>query len=89
MLHTIQRSFSLTRSLANRSETLHRPHLFYQTVVQSDGSTITIKTSSPRPILTMTKDTRNHPLWNPKQRKVIDESAEITRFNQRYGNLFN
>jgi ribosomal protein L31 len=87
MLHALKRSFSVTRSIANRTQTFNRPHLFYQTIVQSDGSTLTIKTSSPRPILTMTKDTRNHPLWNPKNRAIIDESAEITRFNQRYGNL--
>lgn len=42
-----------------------------------------------RPLLTMTKDTRNHPLWNPEiQDNMLDkQSAELARFNARFGDV--
>ncbi|KAJ3091324.1 hypothetical protein HK102_000967 [Quaeritorhiza haematococci] len=64
------------------------PQLFYQTVVLSDGSSFTIRTTTPRPLLKMTKDTRNHPLWNPERRQELDDkSTELNRFARRFGGL--
>jgi len=63
-----------------------RPQVFMQTVVQSDGSTITVKTCSPRPLLTTTKDTRNHLLWNPERASGLEEgSVELAKFALKYG----
>ena len=61
------------------------PQTFLQRVVQSDGSSFIIRTTSPRPLLTLTKDTRNHPLWNPELVKAVDTSIHLDRFKQKFG----
>ena len=63
------------------------PKQFYQTIVQTDGSTFTLRTVSPRSILKMTKDTRNHSLWNPSEDIVEEKSAEMLKFSRRFGEL--
>ncbi|KAJ3224503.1 hypothetical protein HK099_008371 [Clydaea vesicula] len=61
---------------------------FYQTIVHTDGSTFTLKTTTPRPLLKLTKDTRTHPLWNPERNLELDkQSKELKRFNERFGTL--
>lgn len=62
------------------------PQTFPQTVIQSDGSTFTMRVCTPRPLLTLTKDTRNHNLWNPELDSLYDEkAAQVTKFAQKYG----
>merc|ERR1712093_375959 len=56
----------------------HRPYTFTQLVTLSDGSTYTHRTTSPAPIFRSTKDTRNHPMWQPSLdslRNVEQEEA--------------
>lgn len=72
--------FSFTSSTTNT-----RPQTFLQTVQQSDGSTFTIRTCSPRPLLTLTKDTCNHVLWNPENYVLEEGSAELAKFKSKYG----
>ncbi len=64
-----------------------QPQTFLQRVVQSDGSSFIIRTTSPRPLLTLTKDTRNHRLWNPELVKSVDQSIHLDKFTQKFGNL--
>ncbi|KAI8885810.1 hypothetical protein K501DRAFT_284099 [Backusella circina FSU 941] len=67
-----------------------KPEKFLQTVVLSNGATFTVRTTSPtRGQIRLTKDTRNHPLWNPAMLKegVTDESEQLTKFQKRFGDL--
>ncbi|KAI8914304.1 hypothetical protein EDD86DRAFT_84341 [Gorgonomyces haynaldii] len=63
------------------------PTTFRQTVVHSDGSTFSIRTTSPKSITVLVKDTLNHPLWNPRSVVVDDSFGQISKFGQRFGNL--
>ena len=64
------------------------PPTFLQTVVQTDGSTFTMKVCTPRPFLTLSKDTRNHPLWNPELTVSYDDTAaQVTKFAEKYGHV--
>ncbi|KAI8987030.1 hypothetical protein BDB01DRAFT_784324 [Pilobolus umbonatus] len=67
-----------------------KPENFLQTVVLSNGATYTLRTTSPtRSSIRLTKDTRNHPLWNPSMLKegVTDESEQLSKFQKRFGDL--
>ncbi|RKP14519.1 hypothetical protein BJ684DRAFT_6587, partial [Piptocephalis cylindrospora] len=62
------------------------PQMFNQTVVLTDGSSATFRTTSPRPLLQLTKDPRNHPLWNPEMKTGLDdESGRLMRFTEKFG----
>ncbi|KAI8915073.1 hypothetical protein BC831DRAFT_382091, partial [Entophlyctis helioformis] len=61
--------------------------MFHQTVVHSDGSTFTIRTTSPRSLLILTRDTRNHQLWNPTSLSVDDRGGELRKFSERFADL--
>ncbi|KAI9101947.1 hypothetical protein DFS34DRAFT_577748 [Phlyctochytrium arcticum] len=63
------------------------PPFFHQTIVHSDGSSFTIRTTSPRALLKMTKDARNHPLWNPALNVLDDRSGELAKFERRFSDL--
>lgn len=65
------------------------PEQFSQTIVLSNGATYTVRTTSPKPQVRLTKDTRNHPLWNPSMLRegVNDESEQLTKFQKRFGDL--
>src|SRR5690606_18942857 len=65
------------------------PEHFDQTVVLSNGATYTLRTPSPRPQLRLTRDTRNHPLWNPELRGNTgsDESGQLSRFAKKFGDM--
>ncbi|KAI9206723.1 uncharacterized protein BJ171DRAFT_496666 [Polychytrium aggregatum] len=63
------------------------PYLFRQTIVHSDGSTINFKSTSPKVLIKMTKDVRNHPLWNPALNVLDDQSGEISKFKKKFGDL--
>ncbi|KAI9334522.1 hypothetical protein DFJ73DRAFT_853001 [Zopfochytrium polystomum] len=61
-----------------------RLQTFYQTVVHSDGSTFTLRTTTPRALQKLTKDARNHALWNPLLSVVDDRAGELSKFRQRF-----
>ncbi|KAJ3032871.1 hypothetical protein HDV00_007005 [Rhizophlyctis rosea] len=63
------------------------PILFHQTIAHSDGSTFTIRSTSPRVFYQLTKDVRNHPLWNPSIRRLDDDSGSLARFSQRFAGM--
>lgn len=74
----------------NASSISAKPEKFLQTIVLSNGATYTVRTTSPtRSQIRLTKDTRNHPLWNPSMLKegVTDESEQLTKFQKRFGDL--
>ncbi|KAJ9060360.1 hypothetical protein DSO57_1031667 [Entomophthora muscae] len=64
----------------------HRaPQIFTQTVVLTNGATIPLRTTSPKGILILTKDTRNNPLWNPNLVGESDLSSDqIAKFSAKY-----
>ncbi|TGJ80460.1 hypothetical protein E0Z10_g8307 [Xylaria hypoxylon] len=66
-----------------------RPYTFTQLVQLSDGSTYTIRTSSPLGMYKSTKDTRNHALWNPNEKALqnveVDEAGKLAAFRERFG----
>ncbi|PVV05032.1 hypothetical protein BB560_000447 [Smittium megazygosporum] len=64
------------------------PEIFYQRVVLSDGSTFLVKSTSPRAVVKLSKDTKNHPLWNPKmKRNLSDEGGILSKFTSKFGDL--
>ncbi|KAJ3349222.1 hypothetical protein HDU83_000698 [Entophlyctis luteolus] len=63
------------------------PHFFFQRVVHSDGSAFVLRVSTPKPVLKLTKDVRNHALWNPASIVLDDRAAELSKFADRYGDL--
>lgn len=75
---------------ASSAQQQQQPEKFLQTIVLSNGATYTVRTTSPtRSQIRLTKDTRNHPLWNPSMLKegVTDESEQLTKFQKRFGDL--
>ncbi|KAI0456991.1 hypothetical protein F5B21DRAFT_105548 [Xylaria acuta] len=66
-----------------------RPYSFTQLVQLSDGSTYTMRTSSPLGMYKSTKDTRNHALWNPNEKSLqnveVDEAGKLAAFRGRFG----
>ncbi|KAL8974420.1 MAG: hypothetical protein Q9197_001357 [Variospora fuerteventurae] len=66
-----------------------RPYTFTQLVTLSDGSTYTHRTTSPAPVYTSTKDTRNTALWNPSSQKLLnveaDEAGRLRAFREKFG----
>ena len=67
----------------------HRPYTFTQLITLSDGSTYTARTTSPKPLFKSTKDTRNHPLWQPSLDSLRnveqDEAGRLRAFRERFG----
>ncbi|RUS21841.1 hypothetical protein BC937DRAFT_91322 [Endogone sp. FLAS-F59071] len=65
------------------------PELFPQTIVLSNGATYTVRTTSPRSQIRLTRDTRNHPLWNPSKVRanLKDESEQLVKFTKRFSDL--
>ncbi|TPX08734.1 uncharacterized protein E0L32_009796 [Thyridium curvatum] len=66
-----------------------RPYHFTQLVQLSDGSTYTVRTTSPVPLHRSTKDTRNHVLWQPSEKSLrnveVDEAGKLAAFRERFG----
>ncbi|KAI1407632.1 hypothetical protein F5Y13DRAFT_123980 [Hypoxylon sp. FL1857] len=66
-----------------------RPYTFTQIVQQTDGSTYTMRTTSPIALYKSTKDTRNHVLWQPSDRTLrnveVDEAGKLAAFRERFG----
>jgi ribosomal protein L31 len=44
-----------------------------------------IKTTSPKSMQTLTKDTLNHHIWNPSKATLTDTSGQLEKFNKRFG----
>ncbi|POS88142.1 hypothetical protein EPUL_000284 [Erysiphe pulchra] len=67
----------------------YRPYTFTQLIVLSDGSTFTMRTTSPAPVYKSTKDSRNHPLWQPSSAALrnveTDEAGRLRAFRNRFG----
>lgn len=63
---------------------------FPQRVIRSDGSSFTHWTTSPRPLIRLTRDVTNHPLWNVSSLmgEGAAEESEVTgrlgRFNRKF-----
>lgn len=58
----------------------------------TDGSCFTQLTTSPRGVYRTTKDSHNHPLWNPAigQMKLVeeDEAGKLKAFREKFGQQF-
>ncbi|GAO19294.1 uncharacterized protein UV8b_05201 [Ustilaginoidea virens] len=69
-----------------------RPYTFTQLVTLSDGSTYTMRTTSPAPIYRASKDTRNNLLWQPSEKSLrnleLDEAGKLAAFRERFGRAF-
>ncbi|KAI6246542.1 hypothetical protein HI914_05271 [Erysiphe necator] len=67
----------------------YRPYTFTQLIVLSDGSTFTMRTTSPAPVYKSAKDSRNHPLWQPSSAALrnveTDEAGRLRAFRKRFG----
>ncbi|KAH9909938.1 hypothetical protein F4778DRAFT_713455 [Xylariomycetidae sp. FL2044] len=66
-----------------------RPYTFTQLVQLSDGSTYTMRTTSPVALYRSQKDTRNHILWQPSEKSLqnveVDEAGKLAAFRERFG----
>ncbi|KAK4189094.1 putative 50s ribosomal protein [Podospora australis] len=66
-----------------------RPYQFTQLVQLSDGSTYTVRTTSPQALYKSAKDSRNHILWQPSNSSLknveVDEAGKLAAFRERYG----
>ncbi|KAH9995865.1 hypothetical protein F4779DRAFT_195703 [Xylariaceae sp. FL0662B] len=85
-----RRPFSHTPSRsANIIRRPRRPYTFTQLVQLSDGSTFTMRTTSPLALYKSTKDTRNHVLWQPNEKSLrnveVDEAGRLAAFRSRFG----
>ncbi|KAJ1920843.1 hypothetical protein H4219_001080 [Mycoemilia scoparia] len=64
------------------------PELFNQRIVLTDGSSFTLRSTSPRPQIKLSKDTRSHQLWNPQAViDIQDEGGYLGSFQRRFGNI--
>jgi len=80
----------ISRAYASKSPAAPAlPELFSQTIVLSNGATYTVRTTSPRAQVRLTRDTRNHPLWNPSKLKasLTDDSEQLVKFTKRFSGL--
>ncbi|CAG8538923.1 22580_t:CDS:1 [Cetraspora pellucida] len=80
--------FYSTKSLPQKPQMATRPELFTQQIILSNGATYTMRTTSPKSIIKLIKDTRNHPLWNPTTQSdsLDDESGQLSKFTKKFGN---
>ncbi|KNG52679.1 50s ribosomal protein [Stemphylium lycopersici] len=66
-----------------------RPYTFTQLITLSDGSSFTVRTTSPQPVYKSAKDIRNSPLWNPSSQKLLnveeDEAGKLAAFRAKFG----
>ncbi|WYZ46552.1 hypothetical protein EsH8_IX_000777 [Colletotrichum jinshuiense] len=69
-----------------------RPYTFTQLIQLSDGSTYTVRSTSPAPLVRSAKDTRNHALWQPSDKSLknveVDEAGKLAAFRERFGRGF-
>ncbi|EQB46370.1 hypothetical protein CGLO_14583 [Colletotrichum gloeosporioides Cg-14] len=71
---------------------VRRPYTFTQLIQLSDGSTYTLRSTSPTPLVRSAKDSRNHALWQPTDKSLqnveVDEAGKLAAFRQRFGRAF-
>ncbi|KAK3830274.1 MAG: hypothetical protein J3R72DRAFT_258564 [Linnemannia gamsii] len=87
---TLRQKSSSSAATSTPSDNKPRsPELFDQTIVLSNGATFTLRTPSPRAQIRLTRDTRNHPLWNPEMRGNIsgDDSGQLSKFAKKFGDM--
>ncbi|KAF9316355.1 hypothetical protein BGZ91_005583 [Linnemannia elongata] len=86
---TLRHKSSSTTTTTTASDKPRSPELFDQTIVLSNGATFTLRTPSPRAQIRLTRDTRNHPLWNPEMRGNIsgDDSGQLSKFAKKFGDM--
>lgn len=69
-----------------------RPYTFTQLIQLSDGSSYTVRTTSPQALYKSAKDTRNTLLWNPSEKSLknveLDEAGKLAAFRDRFGRAF-
>ncbi|OHE91786.1 mitochondrial ribosomal protein [Colletotrichum orchidophilum] len=69
-----------------------RPYTFTQLIQLSDGSTYTVRSTSPAPLVRSAKDSRNHALWQPSDKTLknveVDEAGKLAAFRERFGRGF-
>ena len=69
-----------------------RPYTFTQLVQLSDGSSYTVRTTSPQALHKANKDSRNTLLWQPSERTLknveVDEAGKLAAFRERFGRGF-
>ncbi|RDA85275.1 hypothetical protein CP532_2343, partial [Ophiocordyceps camponoti-leonardi (nom. inval.)] len=69
-----------------------RPYIFTQMVQLTDGSTYTVRTTTPNPLYRPAKDTRNTLTWQPSEKALhnleLDEAGKLAGFRGRYGRSF-
>ncbi|KAL2169582.1 hypothetical protein VTG60DRAFT_5894 [Thermothelomyces hinnuleus] len=94
--HTVTQSLSSPQAAA-ANQVRHatfvprprRPYQFTQLVQLSDGSTFTMRTTSPLALYKSAKDSRNHILWQPTEKTLrnveVDEAGKLAAFRERYG----
>ena len=71
--------------ILNRPFLINPPSLV-QLVKHSNGAIFRTRTTVPKSSNILTKDTINHPLWNPDA-KVVVNSSELAKFNQAFGGI--
>jgi Ribosomal protein L31p len=93
-------STCLAPSQASAGQTRHatyvhrprRPYTFTQLVQLSDGSTFTVRSTSPLALHRCDKDSRNTLLWQPSEKSLQnieqDEAGKLAAFRQRFGTGF-
>ncbi|MGD9537989.1 MAG: 50S ribosomal protein L31 [Alphaproteobacteria bacterium] len=56
------------------------------TVVRTDGSTYTTRSTYGKPgdTLTLDIDPLSHPVWTGGQRRLVDAGGQLSRFNKRF-----
>lgn len=66
-----------------------RPYTFTQLIQLSDGSTFTVRSTSPVAMHRADKDSRNHILWQPSEKSLrnieLDEAGKLAAFRHRFG----
>ncbi|RDA90972.1 hypothetical protein CP533_3092 [Ophiocordyceps camponoti-saundersi (nom. inval.)] len=69
-----------------------RPYIFTQMVQLTDGSTYTVRTTTPNPLYRPAKDTRNTLTWQPNDQSLhnleLDEAGRLAGFRRRYGRSY-
>ncbi|OLY80975.1 54S ribosomal protein L36, mitochondrial [Smittium mucronatum] len=81
---------SLAHSTFKMQQDQRLPETFNQRIVLSDGSSYMVRSTSPKLTVKLSKDTRNHHLWNPQSKYDLnDEGGHLSKFNKRFGDYGN
>jgi large subunit ribosomal protein L31 len=87
--HALQdaRDFAITGAFQERAmkEGIH-PDYHEITVVMTDGSTYTTRSTYGKPgeTLHLDIDSKSHPAWTGGQQRLNDQGGQLARFNKRF-----